>query len=246
MIDVAQSTFRRREMACFLHSPRLRRRPLREVCHLLWSATCPERSLLPNVSSGGDTQRKYYEETDDSARGRDLGAFKRHRFRAEPGAKPSTKPGTRPSTNEPAKASDLRPSRSARNWTDRRAEQHQSTGRRRRSGLSDAARGPGARRGAQYATPKPQTIGKECNAKPRLGWRGFRFGRTSPSHFRSGLLPAPAFRECRHSCLARRLVAERRAGYAPLWPLAHIHGRSCGAPGDRKMRPTTTPSSSTL
>jgi hypothetical protein len=32
---------------------------------------------------------------------------------------------------------------------------------------------------------------------------------------------------------------------SPLWPLAHIHGRSAGAPGDLKMRPTTTPSSST-
>jgi hypothetical protein len=32
---------------------------------------------------------------------------------------------------------------------------------------------------------------------------------------------------------------------SPLWLLAHIKGRSCGATGTLKIRPTTTPFSST-
>jgi hypothetical protein len=50
----------------------------------------------------------------------------------------------------------------------------------------------------------------------------------------------------RRQDLANAVIAASRVGsypYAarrmsPLWPLAHIHGRSSGATGERKMRPT--------
>ena len=60
---------------------------------------------------------------------------------------------------------------------------------------------------------------------------------------RAGLFPAASSWRTPHRSLVRRLVAVGR-----IWrlrPLAHIQGLSAGATGDRNIRRTTAPSSST-
>jgi hypothetical protein len=127
-------------------------------------APTTRNGLLWEALALGDTQRKDHEETLNIVGCGHPGCVRQHRACAESSA------------HRPAKAAGhvgperRRPDGSrARDGHDGRAEQHQPAGRRWRSGLSDAARGPGARRGAQYATPKPQAI-RDKNAMRTPPW----------------------------------------------------------------------------
>jgi hypothetical protein len=90
------------------------------------------------------------------------------------------------------------------------------------------------------------------DAQKKLDAQGHASASTTATHGESRiakrrrLFLSPSFGECAiaASCVGSYPCAARRI--LPLWPLAHIQGRSCGAAGDRKIRPTMTPSSSTL
>ena len=71
--------------------------------------------------------------------------------------------------------------------------------------------------------------------------------RSMIGHFRPRDSTTPYYSR-RHDLANAAIAASRVGSYPwaarrmwPLWPLAHIHGRSCGAIGTLKMRPTMMP-----